>query len=71
MNVLTNFELYDYVLRVDGKLTSTVVSLGIHEAKQINYAFGLNRSLKRYVRVSELSAISTSSESILITPPKG
>ena len=71
MNVLTKFELYDYVLQVDGKLTSTVVSLGIHEAKQMNYAFGLNRSLKRYVRLSELSTTHTSNETILITPPKG
>ena len=71
MDVLTEFELYEYAVRENGKLTGETVRLGLHEAKKINYAFALNRSPKRYVRIEGELHSQPNTKTLLITPPKG
>tara|TARA_B100000676_G_scaffold133867_1_gene132806 strand:- start:1294 stop:1509 length:216 start_codon:yes stop_codon:yes gene_type:complete len=68
IDVNANYELYDYVLFVDEKNTTKVSQLTLHEAQQINYAFGINRSNKRYVLKSEIETSTANVGSTLILP---
>lgn len=68
MNTPMGFNLYDYVLTLNGKLTGEVTKLGLHEAQKLNYAYALNRSPRRYVLKSEVDASSDDTNSTLIIP---
>ena len=68
IDVNVNYELYDYVLYVDGKNTGEVCEFTKHEVHQINYAFGLNRSNKRYVLKSDVDVCRDNDNSTLILP---
>jgi hypothetical protein len=68
IDVNVNYELYDYVLFVDGKNTGEVSQLAKYEAQQINYAFGINRSNKRYVLKSDIDVARSNVGSTLILP---
>ena len=68
IDVNVNYELYDYVLFVDDKNTGEVSQLAKHEAQQINYAFGINRSDKRYVLKSDVDVARSNDGSIIILP---
>lgn len=68
MNTIMSFKLYDYALQIDGKLTGEITKLGLHEAQKLNFAYALNRSPRRYVLKSDVSASHDEDTSILITP---
>ena len=68
IDVNVNYELYDYVLFVEGKNTWEVSQLTNYEARQFNYAFGINRSNKRYVLKSDIDLSKSNNDSILILP---
>lgn len=68
MNVCMEYKLHDYVLFIDGKNTGEVLQLTEHEVHKMNYAFGLNRSNKRYILRSDINVTQIDTKSILILP---
>ena len=63
-----SFELYEYVLFIDGKNTGQVTKLGMFEVQKINFAFGLNRANKRYVRKTDVDVSKSDDTSMLLLP---
>ncbi len=68
IDVNVKYELYDYVLFENGKQTHQIVKLTTYEAKQKNYAYGLNRISKQYKLKSEVDKFFDNNSTIVILP---
>lgn len=68
IDVNVNYELYDYFLFENDKNTLETSQLTSSEARLMNYAFGLNRSSKRYVLRSSVGKFRDNQSAIVILP---
>tara|TARA_B100001057_G_scaffold324894_1_gene325090 strand:+ start:3484 stop:3702 length:219 start_codon:yes stop_codon:yes gene_type:complete len=68
IDVNIKYDILDYVLFEGEKRTKHIAKLTTYEAKQINYAYRLNRTNKVYKLKSEISSFYDDNSTIIVLP---